>query len=485
MRFAFTVLVSLAFFCGSESAFAQGAVWQGRPLAEYLDALNHEDHRILYSSDLVTGDMRLAVEPDKNDPLAGLADLLRPFGLGAEPGPAGSLLITRATGAPAYRPAPEAKPDEVPIPEIVVTSSLHRLEYANPTTHTYLDRDLATRIPQTAEESVRLTHRLPGTASGGVSSQSYVRGGEANETLFLLDGLRLYEPYHLKDFQTITTIISGNAIGGMDFHSGAYPARYGDRMSGVLDIALREPEESLETELAVSFFNASVLSMGEFGDERQGDWLVMARRGNLDLIADVIDSDIGSPDYQDYLAHLAWEFGPRARISANLLVSEDKLSLFDRDRGEEARADYTNQVFWLKWQAEWTAFLRSDTIVAISDITDRRNGVLALPGIVSGSLSDNGEFRALEFRQDWSWVAADNWMVRFGVNLKDLDAEYRFSSQQVVEAPFDTILDNLPMTVRDFELEAAGAQYAAYGEFRWRPSARWTIDLGLRWDQQN
>jgi hypothetical protein len=75
-----------------------------------------------------------------------------------------------------------------------------------------------------------------------------------------------------------------------------------------------------------------------FGDQDQGDWLVSARRGNLDLIVDIIDPEFGSPDYQDYLAHVGWEFGPRAQLSASFLASDDKLRLADVDRGERAAA---------------------------------------------------------------------------------------------------------------------------------------------------
>lgn len=457
----------------------------GQLLSDYLDKLNDLGQTVIYSSDLVTDEMRLANVPGPAPTLAELQELLQPFGLTAATGPARSLLIVSLpASAPEERQEP-AKPEITPIPEVVVTSSLHRLDYTHPTSHTYLDRELATRIPTTADEAVRLTNRLPGTASGGVSAQNHIRGGEANEVLFLFDGLRLYEPYHLKDFQAIATIINANAIGGMDFYTGAYPAHYGDRMSGVLSIELREPVKPIETELALSFFNASLLSIGTFGNSGQGDWLVSARRGNLDLIVDVIDPDFGSPDYQDYLAHVGWAFGPRSQLSANFLISHDKLRLVDSDRGEQATASYSNQVGWLKWRAEWTGSLTSDSILAISDITDRRSGVLALPSIVSGSLEEVREFTALEIRQDWRWEASDTWMLRYGFDIKDLDAKYRFSSVQTVVPPFDTILDNQPSTIRDFDLDPSGTQYAAYTELRWRPIDKWVLDIGMRWDQQN
>tara|TARA_R110002096_G_scaffold419615_1_gene624366 strand:- start:9391 stop:11706 length:2316 start_codon:yes stop_codon:yes gene_type:complete len=458
---------------------------EARLLSDYLDALNDRGQAVIYSSDLVTDGMLLAVNPESIPTRLELQEMLRPFGLTATTGPAGSWLIVSVPGQP-LRPAEKSDETGVtPIPEIVVTSSLHRLDYARPATHTYLDRELAARIATTADETVRLTHRLPGTAGGGLSTQNHVRGGEVNETLFLFDGLRLYEPYHLKNFQSIATIVNSNAIGGMDFYTGAYPVHYGDRMSAVLDIEMRKPEKATETELALSFFNASVLSMGTFGAEGQGDWLVSARRGNLDLIVDIIDPDFGSPDYQDYLLHAGWEVGPRAQLSANFLVSDDKLRLVDLDRGEQAVASYSNQVGWLKWRADWSESLSSDSILAISDITDRRSGDLALPGIVTGSLDEVREFSAIEFRQDWRWVASDTWMLRYGLNIKNLDATYRFSSVQSVAPPFDTILDNQPSTSRDFNLAPAGAQYAAYAEFRWRPRDTWTFDIGIRWDQQN
>lgn len=479
MRFVFLILVA----CVSSAVAAQS---NDLRLSDYLNSLNQSGLRIVYSSDLVTDEMYLSVDPGPDVSEVDLQGILRPFGLESKPGPAGSILIVRAAPTLTEDDAlAERTADEPPIPEIVVTSSLHRLDYSHPETHSYLDRDLFTRMPTVADEAVRMTNRLPGITSGGVAAKSHIRGGEVNEVLFLFDGLRLYEPYHLKDFQAVSTIINSNAIGGMDFFTGAFPAHFGDRMSGVLKIDMREPQKPVETELALSVFNASALSLGTFGSGSQGEWLVSARRGNLDLVFDVIDPDFGSPNYQDYLGHLGWEFGPRTDLTINFLVSEDKISLVDDERGETASASYSNEVFWLKWGAQWSATLRSDSILAVSDIVDRRVGSVALPGVVSGDLTDFGKFSVLEFRQDWVWTASESAMVRFGLNLKDLDASYRFSSTQTIEAPFDSILDNQPSTIRDIEVNPAGAQYAAYSEFRWRPIDKLTVDIGLRWDQQN
>lgn len=452
-------------------------------LADYLTELNEAGVRVVFSSDLVTEDMRVERPPAGIPIREALVDLLRPFGLTAKDGPSGALLVVAAT---VISPLPEfAQPEiEAPIPEIVVTSSLHRLEYAKPTTNAYFDSELAERVPILGDELVRLTSRLPGTANGGISTRAHVRGGEENEVLFLFDGLRLYEPYHMRDFQSVASIVNSSAVGGIDFFTGAYPAQYGDRMSGVMVMTMREPIEAREYEIALSFFNTSASMAGRFGAAGEGDWLLTARRGNLDLIVDVVDPDRGNPDYNDVLGHVGWEFGPKAIISGNVLVSHDKIRLFDEERGESASATYSNTVSWLKWEAEWNSRLRSRTILAVSDIEDRRHGTLDLPGIVSGALDDERDLSAYQVRQDWTWVVSENWMLNFGADLKHLDAEYHHVSGRSIAAPFDTLLGNESQRILDFDVVVDGAQYAAYTEIRWRALSRLVVDVGIRWDQQ-
>ncbi len=456
-------------------------------VSDYLESLNRGGQNIIFSSDLVTDELWLESQATTDISRSELAELLQQFGLTVQAGPANSLLVVRSEPSAdpvQVQPEPtELQPDA--LPEIVVTSSLSRIEYSRVGGSVILDRQLAARVPAAAEEAVRLPDRLPGTANGGISTRSHVRGGESNETLYLLDGLRLYEPFHLKDFQSVATVINANAISGMDFYSGAYPARFGDRMSAVMDIRLREPDEKIQTELAFSFFNTSALSLGRFGGNDKGDWLFAARRGNLDLIADVMNPDVGSPDYHDYLGHLGWAFGARADISVNVLLSTDKINLNDEARGEQATATYDNQVFWAKWDAEWNDMLRSSTVLSFTDIDDNRVGSVNLPDIVTASLEDRRKFRAASFKQDWVYVPSSVWMLGFGIDGKHLDGRYVFESARSLQAPFEQIYDNNPVDLRNTDLIVDGAQYAAYAELRWQMRDNLTIDVGMRWDHQS
>jgi outer membrane receptor protein involved in Fe transport len=452
-------------------------------LIDHLEALRAQGVRLIYSSDLVAADMMIDEPAADEDPAAALRRVLEPFQLAVEEGPSGSLLIVSRAAKPATV-APRRLVIDDSMPEIVVTSSLHRIEYSEVGARTIFDQELVGRVPVVGDEVVRLTHRLPGTASGGISSKSHVRGGEEDEVLFLFDGLRLYEPYHLRDFQSVSTVINSRAVDSIDFYTGAYPAHYGDRMSGVLSMEMREPQQDTETELSLSFFNASALSLGSFGGQEEGEWLLSARRGNLDLIAHVIDPDAGSPEYQDYLAHVGWEFGPRAQISANLLYSNDEIRLADNNRGEHAAATYANRVGWLKWDADWSDSLRSRSIFAVSEIEDARNGSVDQPGMVTGQLNDLLDVNVFEFRQDWTWVAGERSMWSFGANIKHLDAHYRHLSERTIDPVFQGISGEPGQRVLDTEITVDGAQYAAYAELRWRVLDHLILDAGMRWDQQ-
>ncbi|MBR1940731.1 MAG: TonB-dependent receptor [Bacteroidaceae bacterium] len=80
--------------------------------------------------------------------------------------------------------------------------------------------------------------RLPGVQSSGEGrSGIYVRGGDYDQNLFMLDGITLYNPEHLQGF---TSAINAEVMDDVVLYKGAFPARYGSRLSSVVDVSLRE-----------------------------------------------------------------------------------------------------------------------------------------------------------------------------------------------------------------------------------------------------
>lgn len=79
---------------------------------------------------------------------------------------------------------------------------------------------------------------LPGVQGGGEGrSGIYVRGGDYDQNLFLLDGITLYNPEHLQGF---TSAINADLMDDVVLYKGAFPSRFGSRLSSVIDIFLRE-----------------------------------------------------------------------------------------------------------------------------------------------------------------------------------------------------------------------------------------------------
>ena len=114
-------------------------------------------------------------------------------------------------------------------------------------------------------DTLRAAHRLPGVANNQYSARPYVRGGATNELAVLLDGVRLVEPYHLRDFQAVFSAIDQRIIDSVAVHAGGFPAAYGDALSGLMVIEPREPTE-LAHELGLSALYTSVLSSGTFAE---------------------------------------------------------------------------------------------------------------------------------------------------------------------------------------------------------------------------
>ena len=83
----------------------------------------------------------------------------------------------------------------------------------------------------------RTLQMLPGVqTTSDFSSALYVRGSTPDQNLIMLDGIVVYNPYHLGGiFSTFNT----DAIKEADFHAGGFPARHGGRMGAILNVINR------------------------------------------------------------------------------------------------------------------------------------------------------------------------------------------------------------------------------------------------------
>ncbi|MFK7845382.1 MAG: carboxypeptidase-like regulatory domain-containing protein, partial [Rhodothermales bacterium] len=173
------------------------------------------------------------------------------------------------------------------------------------------------------EDIYRTVTRIPGLVANDFASRISIRGGEHDEVLVTFDGLELNDPFHLKDFGGGgMSIIDTGVIGDVMLSTGAFPAMYGDRLSGVFEIKSAEqiPDRG-KSSIGLSLMNARAFSQGSFSN---GDtqWMFSGRRGYLDFLLDLTNAFSSySPQFYDMFAKVSHQIGSRHKIALEGLLS--------------------------------------------------------------------------------------------------------------------------------------------------------------------
>ena len=370
------------------------------------------------------------------------------------------------------------------VPELVVTASRYEILSRLATSPFTIDRRAIEQRPDLGDDPLRALHRLPGTAAGGTSAKAHVRGGAEDDTAILLNGQRLLDPFHIRDYQSLFSAIDPRAIDGIEVYTGSFPVRYGDRTGGLVLIDALSPVEPRRTELGLSVFNTSVLSAGTIGDGT-GSWLVSARRGNLDR---VLDDDLGEPTYHDFFGEIGVNFSPRNTVTINALSADDRVlvvSESDPTEREQSTNDARNTHVWVHWEQEWSSTLASSTAFFAGRYDSHRVAFVDDPEKIVGSVDDRREVVANGVRQDWTAAVGDRHVVSWGAEYQRLSAEYDYSASADYFG-FYTTFAGVPTSIRRAaDVTTTGEQIAVYASDRWQIGDAWLVELGWRWDGQD
>lgn len=414
-------------------------------------------------------------------------------GLGWEPSTVDSIRVT-AGGAATVEIRLTRR--VIPLSALVISpGTFVILDEAQSVSLQTLSREQIETVPQVGEDVFRSLKRLPGVASGDISTRLFLRGGHDRETLILLDGMELYEPYHLKDFEGALGIVDINTIGGIDLHSGGFPVEFGDRAAGVFDMETRNPPtEGTRTTLGLSITNATVMSQGAFADGR-GQWLFSGRRGYLDIALALTDADPGfSPVYYDFLGKVKYQLGSRHLLSAHFLQAGDDLeldpdALLDEDEEGELATGWGNTYGWLTWKAFFTPRVRAQTVASGGSVSRSRVGYMSEPGRNAGpeflDVSDEADFEFFGIKQDWTVDLTDRLAFRTGFLFNRLLGHYDYRSfSRTLIAGESGDLVGIPDSL-NVDLDPDGTEYEAYGALRMQPTPWLTTEAGVRYDNRS
>jgi len=470
--------------CALLCARAASAATVGQPLTTALAELQRSGLTLIYSSVLVTPELRVLQDPGRGAAEDVARRLLSPHGLTLKPIRAGTFAIVRAA-APRVTPGPEPiEPPAAPEPqieEIAVYASRYRVAPQPATGAAELNREDIEALPGLDQDVLRVTKYLPGTATNGVSSRPYVRGGRQSELAVYYDGIPLFEPFHFKDFQGLLGVLDPAVVGSMDFYSGVLPVRFGDRLSGALDIVPRRADAEDCWILGLSPLYASVVSSGRW-DAHDVEWLGAVRTSTIGLVADSIDERVGDPDFTDALARVEMPFGDGNKVVAGWMLLDDTLDFTSADGDERAIAGYRDGTGWLRGEFSLPDRWQLAGALSRTERHTTRRGALAEVG-ESGSVDDVRQHDATTARLELS-RAVKRAELTFGVEAQHYESQYRYRSDATFDPRFAAAFGR-PATVtyaRDRDVD--GDAYAAYAMYAWEALPTLTMSTGLRFDAQ-
>jgi len=177
------------------------------------------------------------------------------------------------------------------------------------------------RFPASVSDPGRMALSFAGvTNSDDTSNEIIIRGNAPNQLLWRIEGIEVPEPNHFSEegySPGNVSLISSNMLGKSDFFTGAFPATYGNALSGVFDINLRNGNnEKGEYAFQFGVLGTDLTAEGPFSKNYKGSYLVNYRYSTIALLNQITDVTPGStPTYQDVSMKLNLPLGDRTNLS--------------------------------------------------------------------------------------------------------------------------------------------------------------------------
>ena len=183
---------------------------------------------------------------------------------------------------------------------------------------------------------------LPGVVSGGdQGGQLFIRGGEPTQNLVLMDGMVIYQPFHLIGFYSA---FPSNILNVSDVYAGGFGARYGGRLSSVIDVSTRNGNNRrFSGEMSVAPFISAGLLEGPIVPGR----VSLLVSGRFSVIEQGVSRIIDDPlpyNFDDQFAKIHAEISENSQVSISALRSYDKGII--GAMGDTTSQSVRNQVLW-------------------------------------------------------------------------------------------------------------------------------------------
>ncbi|MEN8697136.1 MAG: TonB-dependent receptor [Bacteroidia bacterium] len=333
------------------------------------------------------------------------------------------------------------------------------------------------------KDVLKVLQLMPGVQSGSEGQSGlYVRGGGPDQNLIILDGATVYNAQHLFGF---FSLFNGDALRSVELIKGGFPARYGGRLSSVIDMNMKDGNKEKYTgELGIGVISSKGLIEGPIA-KGKGSFIVSGRRTYIDALTQPIirsfnDGNTAGYYFYDLNAKANYEINSKNRVYLSGYFGRDKFYLRERYEGsiEDEIETYSNDVDFGWGNATGTArwnhlfgpklFSNTSLIYSFYEL-----------GISSEEQSSNSSNFTLGYgsgitdytlKQDFDWYANNDHKVKFGLQA----THHTFTPDALVVKDPDFGLNI------DRKTEYTSVETGLYVEDEWKISNRLKSLYGLR-----
>lgn len=193
---------------------------------------------------------------------------------------------------------------------------------------------------------------LPGVQSGiEGSSGLYIRGGRADQNLILLDGLPLYNPNHLFGF---FSVFNASAMKGVELIKGGFPARFGGRLSSVVNYTMKEGNlKRFGGESSLGLISSRLMIEGPIAKNR-ASFLLAGRSTYINPFLRLFSDPQNEyrMGFYDLNFKANYILSQKNRFYVSAYAGQDKFSFLERRFATEFRkfaVDWHNRLVSLRW----------------------------------------------------------------------------------------------------------------------------------------
>jgi hypothetical protein len=328
---------------------------------------------------------------------------------------------------------------------------------------------------------LKVLQLLPGVKSGGEGTSGlYVRGGGPDQNLILLDGAPIYNASHLFGF---FSTFNADAIKNVELTKGGFPARYGGRLSSVIDINMKEGNmRKYNVEGSVGFIASKILIEGPIFKDKTS-FLFTARRTYLDLLLDPIIGAAtiggGSGGYYFYDLNLKvnHKFSDKDKLFLSLYKGLDNFYFSTgAATGETSYGGYIkwgNAIGSARWNHVFNSQLFCTTGLAYTqylfgigqELKDLKNDTKESANYFSGINDWAGKI-------NFDYMPNPNHNVKFGTNY--IYHTFKTGAEQYKTSGFDRNIDSISGNPDIFATELN-----LYAEDDWRINPKLKINVGI------